>query len=42
MALPSEAADEFCLDGSFNLGVRYQGTRPGAAEFAETRWCVVT
>jgi len=38
------AADttEFCLDGEFNLGARYQGTEPGVDEFVPTRWCVVT
>jgi hypothetical protein len=38
------AADttEFCLDGEFNLGARYQGTEPGANEFVPTVWCVVT
>lgn len=33
---------EFCLDGEFNLGARYQGMEPGADEFVPTRWCVVT
>lgn len=33
---------EFCLDGEFNLGARYQGTEPGADEFVPTVWCVVT
>ena len=33
---------EFCLDGEFNLGARYQGTDPGVDEFVPTRWCVVT
>ena len=35
-------ATEFCLDGDFNLGARYQGMNPGADEFVATRWCVVT
>ncbi len=33
---------EFCLDGEFNLGARYQGTEPGVDEFVPTRWCVIT
>jgi glyoxylase-like metal-dependent hydrolase (beta-lactamase superfamily II) len=33
---------EFCLDGEFNLGARYQGSQPGVDEFVPTRWCVVT
>ena len=33
---------EFCLDGEFNLGARYQGSEPGVDEFVPTRWCVVT
>jgi len=33
---------EFCLDGDFNLGARYQGSEPGVDEFVPTRWCVVT
>jgi len=35
-------ATEFCLDGEFNLGARYQGMNPDADEFVATRWCVVT
>jgi glyoxylase-like metal-dependent hydrolase (beta-lactamase superfamily II) len=33
---------EFCLDGDFNLGARYQGMDPAKDEFVKTRWCVVT
>ena len=33
---------EFCLDGEFDLGARYQGTDPHTAEFVPTRWCVVS
>jgi glyoxylase-like metal-dependent hydrolase (beta-lactamase superfamily II) len=33
---------EFCLDGKFDLGARYQGMEPGREEFVETRWCVIT
>lgn len=33
---------EFCLDGEFNLGARYQGHDPGVDEFVPTRWCVIT
>jgi glyoxylase-like metal-dependent hydrolase (beta-lactamase superfamily II) len=33
---------EFCLDGKFNLGARYQGMEPGKDEFVKTRWCVIT
>ena len=35
-------ASEFCLDGEFDLGARYQGTRPEAGEFYPTSWCVIT
>ena len=38
----ADGATEFCLDGEFNLGARYQGMDPGADEFVATRWCVVT
>ena len=33
---------EFCLDGEFNLGARYQGIEPSEDEFVPTRWCVIT
>lgn len=33
---------EFCLDGEFNLGARYQGMLPDTDEFVPTVWCVVT
>ncbi len=33
---------EFCLNGEFNLGARYQGSEPGVDEFVPTRWCVIT
>ena len=35
-------AVEFCLEGEFDLGARYQGMQPGTSEFVPTRWCVVT
>lgn len=33
---------EFCLDGEFDLGARYQGTNPRPGEFYPTTWCVIT
>ncbi len=33
---------EFCLDGEFDLGARYQGTSPEPGEFYPARWCVTT
>ena len=45
LAMPTAFAagtTEFCLDGDFNLGARYQGMEPGMDEFVKTRWCVVT
>jgi len=33
---------EFCLDGEFDLGARFQGMQPEKSEFVSTRWCVVT
>ena len=33
---------EFCLNGEFDLGTRYQGLNPSPGEFTPTRWCVVT
>ncbi len=38
----SAATSEFCLEGSFDLGARYQGTRPASGETYPARWCVVT
>lgn len=36
------ATTEFCLEGELDLGVRLQGTNPGAGEFVPARFCVVT
>jgi hypothetical protein len=33
---------EFCLDGEFDLGARYQGLAPESGEFYPARWCVTT
>lgn len=33
---------EFCLQGHFDLGVRYQGTRPEAGEAYPASWCVIS
>ncbi len=33
---------EFCLDGEFDLGARYQGMSPEPGEFYPARWCVTT
>ncbi len=33
---------EFCLDGEFDLGARYQGHSTEAGEFYPARWCVTT
>ena len=44
-SLPVTAAattTEFCLDGEFDLGARYQGLRPAAGEFYPARWCVIS
>ena len=41
-AVFAAGATEFCLDGKFDLGVRYQGMDPGRQELVKTRWCVVT
>ena len=38
----AEETAEFCLDGEFDLGARFQGLRPAAGEFYPTSWCVVT
>lgn len=45
LALPLAAAGEtteFCLEGEFDLGARYQGLRPAAGEFYPTTWCVIS
>ena len=44
VAMPgiSAAAVEFCLEGEFDLGARYQGMQPRPGEFSTARWCVVT
>jgi hypothetical protein len=41
-ASASAETTEFCLDGEFDLGARYQGLRPEAGEFYPARWCVTT
>ena len=33
---------EFCLDGEFDLGTRYQGMQPGVGESYATRFCYTT
>jgi len=33
---------EFCLDGTWDLGARYQGKTPGPGERVPAHWCVVT
>ena len=33
---------EFCLDGEFDLGARYQGLSPQPGEFYPAQWCVTT
>jgi glyoxylase-like metal-dependent hydrolase (beta-lactamase superfamily II) len=33
---------EFCLDGEFDLGARYQGHATAAGELYPARWCVTT
>lgn len=38
----ADETTEFCLDGAFDLGARYQGLRPKAGEFYPTSWCVIT
>ncbi|MDH3747882.1 MAG: MBL fold metallo-hydrolase [Gammaproteobacteria bacterium] len=44
--LPSLAAadrvTEFCLEGEFDLGARYQGMAPQSTETYPTTWCVIT
>ncbi|MDH3621825.1 MAG: MBL fold metallo-hydrolase [Gammaproteobacteria bacterium] len=42
VAAPAVDTNEFCLDGEFDLGARYQGLRPVAGEFYPTSWCVIT
>ncbi len=41
-AAVADGTTEFCLDGEFDLGMRYQGTTPEAGEAYPTSWCVVT
>jgi glyoxylase-like metal-dependent hydrolase (beta-lactamase superfamily II) len=41
LACASETT-EFCLEGEFDLGARYQGLRPLAGEFYAATWCVIT
>ena len=38
----AEGATEFCLEGEFDLGARYQGIEPGAGESYPTTWCIST
>jgi len=33
---------EFCIDGEYDLGARYQGLNPGAGEWYPMTWCVIT
>lgn len=33
---------EFCVEGEFDLGARYQGLAPQPGEFYPARWCVTT
>lgn len=40
--LLGQGVTEFCLDGEFDLGARYQGTRPQSGESYATSWCVTT
>lgn len=40
-AFPAERV-EFCLDGEFDLGARYQGMHPEPGEFSDATWCVIT
>jgi glyoxylase-like metal-dependent hydrolase (beta-lactamase superfamily II) len=43
LGAPAQAqTTEFCLDGEFDLGARYQGLRPEAGEFYPARWCVTS
>lgn len=41
-ALCIPATTEFCLEGEFNLGARFQGMSPRSNEFYPARWCVIT
>ena len=41
-AVSAAGVTEFCLDGDFDLGARYQGTDPQSGEFYPTTWCVTT
>lgn len=41
-AAQADRTTEFCLDGEFDLGLRYQGMRPVGGEFYPTTWCVIT
>jgi glyoxylase-like metal-dependent hydrolase (beta-lactamase superfamily II) len=41
-AVSAKGITEFCLDGEFDLGARYQGTDPQSGEFYPTTWCVIT
>lgn len=38
----TKTATEFCLDGEFDLGARYQGMHAAAGETYPTRFCYVT
>ena len=38
----AETATEFCLEGEFDLGARYQGRVPEAGEAYPTTWCLLT
>ncbi|MEL7187880.1 MAG: hypothetical protein AAFN50_15840, partial [Pseudomonadota bacterium] len=33
---------EFCIDGEFDLGARYQGLKPEAGEWYPMTWCVIS
>ena len=37
----SQGPVEFCLDGEFDLGARYQGLRPAGGETYATRFCYI-
>lgn len=41
-AVHAGATTEFCLDGEFDLGARYQGTEPASGDWYPTSWCVTT
>ena len=38
----SSSTVEFCLDGEFDLGARFQGMDPAAGERYDTRFCYIT